>query len=58
LDLKEDHRSQMWWFMPVIPALGRLRQKDWKFEVSMDYIARLWLKTKKGHRTRKWRVTI
>jgi hypothetical protein len=27
--------------MPVIPALGRLKQKDHKFEVSLGYIVRL-----------------
>jgi hypothetical protein len=27
-----------WWYKPVIPALGRLRQEDCKFEASLDYI--------------------
>jgi hypothetical protein len=27
--------------MPVIPALRRLGQEDWEFEVSLGYIARL-----------------
>jgi hypothetical protein len=29
-----------WWHKPVIPALGRLRLEDFKFEVSLGYIAR------------------
>jgi hypothetical protein len=36
--------SQVGWYMTVIPALRRLRQKDWKFEDSVDYIARPCLK--------------
>jgi hypothetical protein len=31
-------RSQGWWYMSVIPALGRLRQEDSKFKVSLGYI--------------------
>jgi hypothetical protein len=31
----------------IIPALGRLRQEDYEFKASMDYIARLPLKKKK-----------
>jgi hypothetical protein len=30
--------------MQVIPALGRLRQEDHKFEVSLGYVVRLCLK--------------
>jgi hypothetical protein len=29
-----------WWFMPIIPALERLRQEDCEFQVSLGYIAR------------------
>jgi hypothetical protein len=42
--------KQVWWYMPiipVIPALGRLRQKDHKFETSPCYIPRPCLKKKK-----------
>jgi hypothetical protein len=28
-----------WWYMPVIPALWRLKQQDCKFKVSLGYIA-------------------
>jgi hypothetical protein len=38
LSLKNLDRSQMWWFTPVIPALGRLKQQDQEFEVSPGYI--------------------
>jgi hypothetical protein len=34
--------------MPVIPALGRLRQDDYKFPASLGYIARLFQKTKQN----------
>jgi hypothetical protein len=43
-------RSHGWWYIPVIPALRRLRGR--RMEVSLGYIARLCLnktnKTKKG----------
>jgi hypothetical protein len=32
--------------MPVIPAFGRLRQKDPKFETSMSYTARIYFEKK------------
>jgi hypothetical protein len=38
--------SQEWWRMPVIPALGRLRQKDHKLEASLCYTVRPALKKK------------
>jgi hypothetical protein len=33
--------------MPVIPPLRRLKQENFKFEASQDYIVRLRLKTAK-----------
>jgi hypothetical protein len=33
--------SRAWYFIHVIPALGRQRQEDHKFEVSLDNKARL-----------------
>jgi hypothetical protein len=33
--------------MPVIPALRRLRQKDYKFKANLGYIAEPCLKKKK-----------
>jgi hypothetical protein len=34
--------------MPVIPALKKLRQEDWKFEVSLWHIVGLCLKKQKN----------
>jgi hypothetical protein len=31
-DFKNVDNSWAWWFTPIIPVLGRLRQKDCKFE--------------------------
>jgi hypothetical protein len=36
----------VWWGTPVIPALGRLRQEDYKFQVGLGYIVRSCLKKK------------
>jgi hypothetical protein len=33
-------RSWVWCFMPIIPALERLRQEDWKYQVSLAFIVR------------------
>jgi hypothetical protein len=30
---------QVWWYIPVIPALGRLAKEDHEFEASLGYIA-------------------
>jgi hypothetical protein len=40
--LKEYRREESWkwWCMPVIPALGRLRQEDLEFLTSLTYTAR------------------
>jgi hypothetical protein len=27
----------VWWYVPVIPALWRLRQEDHEFKASIDY---------------------
>jgi hypothetical protein len=32
--------SLVWWHMPIILALGNLREEDRKFEFSLAYIAR------------------
>jgi hypothetical protein len=39
---------QAWWYRPIIPALGRHRQGDSKFKVSLGYIARPCLQNKKN----------
>lgn len=31
---EEDFCAWVWWHTPLIPALGRMRQEDCKFEVS------------------------
>jgi hypothetical protein len=40
--------SQAWWCTPILPALRRLRQEDWKFKDSLGYITRPCLKKKEG----------
>jgi hypothetical protein len=39
--------SQAWWYIPVIPALGRLRQEYHEFETSLGYRVRSCLKKRK-----------
>jgi hypothetical protein len=36
--------SWVWWCMPVIPALGRLRQEHLEFKASLSYLVRSYLK--------------
>jgi hypothetical protein len=43
--------DQAWcWNIPVIPALGRLRQEDLKFETSLSYTDRDALRRKVGRK--------
>jgi hypothetical protein len=35
---------QAWWYIPIIPALRRLRQEDCEFKTSLGYIVKLYLK--------------
>jgi hypothetical protein len=46
-NIKLSIRSQVWWHMPVIPALERLRQKDHEFKARLDYTVRPCLKKPK-----------
>jgi hypothetical protein len=32
--------SHVWWYTPVIPVFGSLRQKDHKFKASLGLLAR------------------
>jgi hypothetical protein len=40
-------KSQLWWYTPVIPALRRLKQEDYKFKASLGLTLRSYLKKKK-----------
>jgi hypothetical protein len=44
--IKSPKFSWVWWCTPVIPILGRLRQEDHKFEDSLGYTVRAYLKKK------------
>jgi hypothetical protein len=37
----------VWWYTPIIPALGKLRQEYCKFKANQGYIARPYLKNNK-----------
>jgi hypothetical protein len=39
-------RNGAWWYTAVIPALGRLKQKDQEIEASLSYMVRPCLKNK------------
>jgi hypothetical protein len=36
--LERSEASWVWWYTPVIPVLGRLRQDDCEFKASLSYI--------------------
>jgi hypothetical protein len=38
---KKNYLGQAWWCMPVIPALGRLRQENHEFNASLYCIVKL-----------------
>jgi hypothetical protein len=40
--------------MPIIPALGRLRQEDLKFDVNLGYIVRLLSQQNKTTNPHPW----
>jgi hypothetical protein len=46
-------KSQVWWHTPIIPALGRPRQEDYKFKASLGYRAKSFLKNK--HNSKKFK---
>jgi hypothetical protein len=43
----------MWWYIPVIPALRRLRQENYKFKASLCYIERPCLQFRERKREKK-----
>jgi hypothetical protein len=48
-------RSQAWCCIPVIPALGQLRQEDHEFEVTLSYIVRTYIKEREREREERKR---
>jgi hypothetical protein len=38
--------NQVWWYIPVIAALGRLEQEDLEFEANLGYSETLTQKNK------------
>jgi hypothetical protein len=36
----------VWWCIPVIPVLGRLKEEEHEFEAGLGYIVRIYLKNK------------
>jgi hypothetical protein len=42
----------MWWYIPVISALGRLWQEDHEFEDNLGYTAKLYLEQNKAKQKR------
>jgi hypothetical protein len=44
-------RGQVWWFMPIIPALCRPKQKVHQFMASLGYITRSCPKRKEQNKT-------
>jgi hypothetical protein len=37
--------SRVWWYVPIIPALGRRRQEYCKFKANLSYITKIYIKT-------------
>jgi hypothetical protein len=42
---------QAWWYMPVIPALGKLGQEDYEFRLHNEILSQTKTKAKPGTKT-------
>jgi hypothetical protein len=50
-----NNKKLVWWCTPMILVLGRLRQEDCKFEISLGYIERL--VSGRGWGTKPWKIS-
>jgi hypothetical protein len=51
--LRKSIPGQAWWYIPVISALRRLRQKNGKFKANLSDIGRPYLKKEKQKQANK-----
>jgi hypothetical protein len=47
--MQEETDCHISWYIPVIPALGKLKKKKQEFEANLGYIGWFYLKKKKEH---------
>lgn len=46
--------SYVWWWMPVIPTVKRVRHEHGKFKTTLDYLIRPYLKIPRAEDTGQW----